>query len=45
LQGQQIWLDARADGHSPDERDAPLELLHGCAAAMVVRVLILATSI
>ena len=21
-QGQQIWCDARADGHSPDERDA-----------------------
>jgi hypothetical protein len=20
-QGQQIWFDARADGHSPDERE------------------------
>lgn len=44
-QGQQIWLDARADGHSPDERDALLELLRGCAVVVIVRVLILATSV
>ena len=42
--GQQIWLDARADGHSPDERDALQKLPHGRAVAVAACVLILATS-
>lgn len=32
LQGQQIWCDARADGHSPDERDRETHRTRGGVA-------------